>query len=50
MMGDIAALNRRSRLPTRIIQDAPQEQNKKRLWEEIKTEEEENTAKYRRQE
>ena len=36
MMEDIAALNRRSKLPIRIIQERPREQNKKLLRGEIK--------------
>ena len=32
-MEDLAALNRRSQIPTRIIQDRPREQNKKSYGE-----------------
>ena len=40
MMGDLAALNRRTKLPMRIIQDRPDVENKKLLWGEVKKEEE----------
>ena len=36
MMEDLAALNRSTKLPMRIIQDRPHEQNKKMLWGEVK--------------
>ena len=39
MMGDIAAINRRSQLRIRILQDRPQDQNKQRMRGVIKTEE-----------
>ena len=39
-MEDLEALNRRSHLPKRIIQDRPREPHKKRLWGEIKADEE----------
>ena len=34
MMGDLEALNRRTNLPMRIIQDRPHEQKKELLWNE----------------
>ena len=46
-MGDLEALNRRSRLPIRIIQDRQQEQNNASLWGAIKADED-NISKYRR--
>ena len=35
MMEELAALNRRTSLPMRVIQDRPREQNKKLLWMDI---------------
>ena len=35
MMEDLAALNRRTQLPMRIIQDRPHQQKGETLWEDI---------------
>ena len=41
MMEDLEALNRRTNLPMRAVQDRPQQQKEELLWEEIQEEDEE---------
>ena len=45
MMGGLSAMNRRSKLPTRIIQERPQGQAKQLLWDAIKEQDQEDQIK-----
>ena len=41
MVEDLEALNRRTNLPIRMVQDRPHQQKEELLWEEIQEEDEE---------